>query len=81
MPVHCDKDSCQWGNHGHVYTVGVDADNLDDARALAGRQGRAAHANGWRGDGGSEKLYDLEAFYNSKVGKLYLAYLPKMPKY
>ena len=86
MPVHCDKNSCQWGNHGHVYTVGTDADNLDDARAKAGKQGQAAHANGWHGDGGSgsgskAKIADLLSFYNSKTGKIYLEYLPRLPKY
>lgn len=40
MPVHKVKGGFKWGKHGHVYK----------SRAAAAAQGRAAFANGYRGD-------------------------------
>ena len=42
MPVHKAKGGYQWGGHGKVY-------HGKGARAKAARQGRAAHASGYRG--------------------------------
>lgn len=46
MPVHKGRDSkgiyYQWGNHGKKYRG-------KDAKEKAARQGRAAHAHGYRG--------------------------------
>lgn len=43
MPIRKVKGGYKWGSHGHVYK----------SRAGAERQARAAHANGFRGDGRS----------------------------
>jgi hypothetical protein len=40
MPVHKVKGGYRWGKHGKVYK----------SKAKAARQGRAAYANGYRGN-------------------------------
>jgi len=41
MPVHPKKGGYQWGSHGKVYRG-------PGGKAKAARQGRAAHASGYR---------------------------------
>lgn len=43
MPVHKAGSGYQWGNHGKVY-------HGAGAQAKAAAQGRAAYANGYRGE-------------------------------
>jgi hypothetical protein len=62
MPVHDGEDDSgpyyQWGNHGKKYYYKKNsAVSENNARKKAGEQGRAAHANGYRGAGGSELTY------------------------
>ena len=45
MPVHKVKGGWQWGNHGKVYPD----------KASAEKQGQAAYANGYKGEGGKKK--------------------------
>ena len=54
MPVHQGKDAqgCfyQWGDHGKkYYYTPSDIKSREAAKQSAGRQGRAAFANGWKG--------------------------------
>lgn len=52
MPVHRGHDYYgwyyQWGSHGHKYYYTPDRLSKDKARAQAIKQGRAAHARGYR---------------------------------
>ena len=50
MPVHKVKGGFQWGQHGKVFKT----------EAEAAAQGRAAYANGYRGDGRQGPEQDRE---------------------
>lgn len=51
MPVHKVKGGYKWGSHGHVYK----------SKAKAAAQGRAAYANGYRGDALPKGAHPLAA--------------------
>lgn len=54
MPVHSVPGGYQWGNHGKVYKD----------KASAERQGRAAYANGYRGNGSTNQTAYMQALRN-----------------